>query len=118
MPKLFWRGCGERICPAFRFTQFSGRRALLALPAKRIPGIQINVLDREVLQSTRVGLEIASALYELHPDRIDLDRVVRLIGDSETIEAIKAGRKAVSLWVDWQKQRAEFVAFRARYLLY
>ena len=83
-----------------------------------IPGIQINVLDRDGLQSTRVGLEIASALYDLHRDRIDLDRTTKLIGDAETIEGLKAGRKAVSLWVDWQKQRAEFIALRAPYLLY
>ena len=83
-----------------------------------IPGVQINVLDREGLQPTRVGLEIASALYELHGDRIELDRAKKLIGDSETIEGLKAGRRAVSLWVDWQRQRGEFVALRARYLLY
>ncbi len=83
-----------------------------------IPGIQISVLDRDGLQPTRVGLEIASALHELHGDQIDLDRAIKLIGDTETIEGLKAGRKAVSLWVDWRKQGAEFTASRARYLLY
>ena len=118
MPKRWSRACVERICPAFRFTSAYRTPRTSRFAGETIPGVQINVLDRDGLQPTRVGLEIASALYDLHRNRIDLNRVVQLIGNSETIEAIKAGRKAVSLWVDWQKQRAEFVAFRARYLLY
>ena len=88
------------------------------LAGPTIPGVQISVLDRDNLQPTRVGLEIASALYDLHRDRIDLNHTVSLIGDRDTIEGLKAGRRAVSLWVDWQKQRSAFIALRAPYLMY
>ena len=99
---------------------YSARRTPRAsrFAGKTIPGVQIIVLDRDALQPTRVGLEIASALYRLHGDRIDLDRAARLIGDTETIEALKAGANPSSLWADWQKQRDEFIALRSRYLLY
>ncbi len=83
-----------------------------------IPGIQISILDRNVLQPTRVGLEIASALYGLHSDQIDLDSTVGLIGNHRTIEEIEAGIEPGLLWSDWEKQQEQFIPMRALYLLY
>jgi len=83
-----------------------------------IPGIQISILDRNTVQPTRVGLEIASALYELHSDQIDLDSAVGLIGNHRTIEGIKTGIGPGLLWSAWKKQQEQFIATRALYLLY
>ena len=83
-----------------------------------IEGVQISVLDRHSVRSTRIGLEIAARLLRSHSDRINLKRTASLIGHQATIEALSEGRAASSIWSMWQAQQRPFLQLRTRYLLY
>ena len=83
-----------------------------------ISGVQISVLDRDAVQPTLVGLELAAALLRFHSDRIDLDRTAKLIGNAETIEALEERRTATAVWALWERAKRRFLPVRRRYLLY
>ena len=83
-----------------------------------IGGIQISVLDRDSVRSTRVGLEIATQLLSSYPGRINMELTARLIGHKATVDALSQGRAASSIWSTWQAQQRSFLRIRNRYLLY
>lgn len=83
-----------------------------------IDGVQISVLQRDRLESTRLGLEIAAALLELYPGRAQLSETARLIADTETLDALSANESPTSIWTVWEMEKESFLAIRSRYLLY
>ena len=58
---------------------------------KEISGVQLSIVDRNALQSTTLGLEIAAALVALYPDRVSLDETSKLLGNQRVIDALRAG---------------------------
>ena len=83
-----------------------------------IDGVQITVLDRDAVRSTRIGLEVATQLLQSYPGRVDIGLTAKLIGHQATIEALSEGRAASSIWSMWQAQQRPFLRIRTRYLLY
>lgn len=81
-------------------------------------GVQIVLLDRQVLDSPALGIEIASALYRLYPQSFQLDKTLGLIGSREVLEAIKDGQDPTSIGQKWQEPLDQFCKLRSKYLLY
>ena len=81
-------------------------------------GVRITVTNREMLRPVRVGLEIAAALYRLHPTAFDLDSALRLLGSRETIERIRAGDDPSDISTDWVAGERDWSRRIAPYLLY
>jgi hypothetical protein len=74
------------------------------------------ITEREAVNATLFGVELATALQKLYPGKIDIEACARLIGSRATMEAIKKGddpRRVVAGW-----DMAEFLAQRQRALLY
>ena len=83
-----------------------------------IEGVQISVLDRDSVRSTRIGLEIAAQLLKSYPGRMKMDLTARLVGHEVTLAAFSEGRATSSIWSMWQAQQRSFLRIRTRYLLY
>ena len=83
-----------------------------------IDGVQISVLQRDRLESTRLGLEIAAALLELYPGQVELDQTARLIGNEQTIRSLEAKEDPNSIWAAWEMEKERFLEIRSGYLLY
>ena len=81
-------------------------------------GVRIILLDRQVLDSPTLGIEIASALYRLYPRDFQLDKTLGLIGSREVLRAIKDGQDPISLVQNWQGALEHFCKLRSKYLLY
>ena len=81
-------------------------------------GVQILLLDRQVLDSPVLGIEIASALYRLYPRSFQLDKTLGLIGSREVLQAIKDGQDPTSIRQKWQEPLDQFCKLRSKYLLY
>ena len=81
-------------------------------------GVQIVLLNRQMLDSPALGIEIASALYRLHPKDFQIDKTLGLIGSRKVLQAIKAGQDPATIAQDWQGQLEQFCMLRSRYLLY
>lgn len=83
-----------------------------------VQGVRFVITDRESFDSTRLGIELAAALQELYPGKIDLDACRFLIGNREIIHKLQTGEDASAIWSEAQKQAAQFDSRRQRYLLY
>ena len=81
-------------------------------------GVQIVLLDRQVLDSPALGIEIASALYGLYPKDFQLDKTLGLIGSRKVLQAVKDGQDPTSIVRDWQGPLEQFCKLRSKYLLY
>ncbi len=103
---------GVRVYPV-RFTPMAGNLAGTA-----VEGVRFIVTDREALDSSRVGLEVAAALAKLYPAQIPWKRNELLIGSQQTIAALEAGEDPQRIMESWEGPLREFLTRRAAWLLY
>jgi uncharacterized protein YbbC (DUF1343 family) len=81
-------------------------------------GVQIVLLNRQMLNSPALGIEITSALYRLYPKDFRVDKTLKLIGSAKVLQAIKAGQDPATIAQDWQGRLEQFCMHRSKYLLY
>ena len=81
-------------------------------------GVQIALLNRQILDSPGLGVEIASALYRLYPKNFQIDKTLWLIGSRKVLQAIKTGQDPATIVQDWQGSLEQFCMLRSKYLLY
>ena len=103
---------GVRFSPA-EFTPDSGLHA-----GERCQGVSIAITDRSAVQAMRMGLEIAAALAELYPDHFDVERIITLLGNAQTVERLRRRETPESIVRSWDAQLEAFRRVRAKYLLY
>jgi uncharacterized protein YbbC (DUF1343 family) len=83
-----------------------------------VSGVRFSVTDREMFDSSRFGIELASALEKLFPGKIDFEKCRFLIGNRSVLESLKKGQDPSAIWMRVQSAAAEFATRRAAYLLY
>jgi uncharacterized protein YbbC (DUF1343 family) len=81
-------------------------------------GVQISLIDRQILDSPALGVEIASALHNLYPKDFQVDKTLGLIGSQEVLQAIKDGQDPHAIVQKWQEPLEQFYKLRSKYLLY
>ncbi len=81
-------------------------------------GVQIVLLNRQILDAPALGIEIASALYRLYPKHFQIDKTLGMIGSRKVLKAIKAGEDPAAIVQDWQEPLEQFCTLRSKYLLY
>jgi len=84
----------------------------------RIEGVRFEITNRELVDSTRLGLELAAALQKLYPNKIDFTASRRLIGSDEVIRRLAAGDDPRAIQESLVDSLAAFDRLRAPYLLY
>jgi uncharacterized protein YbbC (DUF1343 family) len=103
---------GVRVYPT-RFTPASSNFA-----GRSIEGVRFAITDRNAFDSTRLGLEVAYALEKLYPGKMawEVDRF--LVGNHETIAAMKSGADPRTTVQKLEESLSGFVKQREDYLLY
>jgi uncharacterized protein YbbC (DUF1343 family) len=82
-------------------------------------GVQVDLVDREALDSPEMGVELAAALFTLFPNDFKLADTLPLIGSPAVLDGIRQGRDPRRLAYEWEQgQLQTFRALRARHLLY
>ncbi len=84
----------------------------------RIEGVRFEITNRENFDSTRLGLEVAAALQQLYPGKMDFVVDKRLIGSDDAIRRLQAGETANAIQQSFMDAVAAFVKMREGYLLY
>jgi uncharacterized protein YbbC (DUF1343 family)/CubicO group peptidase (beta-lactamase class C family) len=107
-----------RFIPGVRIyaTQFTPTSSNLA--GKVLGGIRFVITDRQAFDSTRLGVEVASALQKLYPGKLDFAKCRSLIGNTEIIRDLESGKDPSVVWSLAQREAAEFVERRKEFLLY
>jgi uncharacterized protein YbbC (DUF1343 family)/CubicO group peptidase (beta-lactamase class C family) len=81
-------------------------------------GVNIVVTDRNALDAPELGLEIASALHSLYPDKYKIAGLDTLMRNKASLNAIANGEDPRRVAEQWQDAIEQFTALRAKYLLY
>ena len=84
----------------------------------RIEGVRFHIVDRELLDSTRLGLEVAAALEKLYPGKIDLALCRKLIGSDDAVRRLQAGEDPRAIQQSFMDALEGFAKLRESYLLY
>jgi len=104
---------GVRFVPA-DFTPSSSR-----FSGQLCHGVQIDLVDRDALDSPELGVELSAALFKLFPGNFKLDSTLQLTGSRAVVDGIRQGRDPRRLAYEWeQNQLQAFRRMRAQYLLY
>jgi uncharacterized protein YbbC (DUF1343 family)/CubicO group peptidase (beta-lactamase class C family) len=112
------RYLSRRHIPGIAFTPVVFTPAANPYRHQRCAGVRLGVVDREVLNSPALGVELAAALYHLYPARFQIDRTLSMIGAREVLRAIKCGEDPSAVCRSWTPGLDRFRRLRARYLLY
>jgi uncharacterized protein YbbC (DUF1343 family)/CubicO group peptidase (beta-lactamase class C family) len=84
----------------------------------RIEGVRFVITNRELLDATRLGLELAVGIQKLYPGKVDFGGGRRLIGSDDVIRRIQAAEDPRTIQESFQDAVGAFAEMRARYLLY
>ena len=98
---------------ALQFTPESDR-----YERKRCQGVQITVTDRNLFQPVACGLEIASVLCQLYPQRFQSEKLLNLIGADEVVQMIREHRTPSEIRQIYQPCLENFLTLRAKHLIY
>ena len=86
--------------------------------AERCGGVAIRVLDKRAVRSMTMGMEIASVLRQLYPDKFDVQKMLFLVGNEQTIRQLQEGVPATEIVKGWDADLKTFEVMRRKYLLY
>lgn len=85
---------------------------------QRSGGVALRILDRTAVRSMTMGLEIATVLRRLYPERFDAGKLLLLLGNAETVDALDNGTAPERIVSGWSDALREFSARREKYFIY
>jgi len=81
-------------------------------------GVRILVTDRNTLDAPELGLEIASALHRLYPEKFELQKLKTLLENQSVLDDLAAGKDPQRINESLRPSLAAFEVERERALLY
>jgi uncharacterized protein YbbC (DUF1343 family)/CubicO group peptidase (beta-lactamase class C family) len=81
-------------------------------------GVRVLVLDRNVLDSPELGVEIAAALHKMYPKGYKLERINTLLTNSHVLESLMSGVDPAKIAEDWRESLEKFEVKRDAALIY
>jgi uncharacterized protein YbbC (DUF1343 family)/CubicO group peptidase (beta-lactamase class C family) len=81
-------------------------------------GVQIVVVNREIVDAPELGIEMASALHKLYPGDFDLLKMNTLLANQAAFQQLQSGRDPRRIEEDWRDALEKFLVVRAKYLIY
>jgi uncharacterized protein YbbC (DUF1343 family) len=86
--------------------------------AERCGGVAIRVLDKRAVRPMTMGIEIASILRQLYPDKFEVQKLLFLVGNDQTIRQLQEGVPAPEIVKAWETDLKTFEVMRRKYFLY
>jgi uncharacterized protein YbbC (DUF1343 family) len=81
-------------------------------------GVNLVLTDRDMLDATEMGIEIAAALKKLYPADYKLEKVTDLLMNQAAYDSLMTGEDPRRIEQDWQDELKKFEVIRQKYLLY
>jgi uncharacterized protein YbbC (DUF1343 family) len=81
-------------------------------------GVNIVLTDRQHCNVVDIGLTIGEVLNRLYQEQFNVDKMDVLMGNKQTLQAIKEGKPVAELRKMWSADVDKFMERRAKYLLY
>jgi len=108
----------ERHIPEVRFVSADFIPVAGLYAAERCGGVAIRVLDKRLVRSMTMGMEIASVLKQLYPDKFDAQKMLFLVGNDQTIHQLQVDVPATEIVKGWDADLKAFEVMRRKYFLY
>lgn len=103
---------GVRFIPV-SFTPASGTYS-----GQRCEGVNLLLTQRNAFDAPELGIELASALHKLYPTQYHMEKMLLLLVNQSTYDAIAAGEDPRRIAEDWQGPLQAFEKVREKYLIY
>jgi len=84
----------------------------------RCGGVGIRIGEKSTVRSMRMGLEIASLLKKMYPDKIDVGKSLTLLGNDGTVRQLGEGIVPEKIVASWKDDLAAYETMRRKYILY
>ncbi len=81
-------------------------------------GLDILLINRDSFDPVLMGVEMLAAVLKFHPEKFQLETVMRLLGSDEAAARLKRGESGRAILAAMRSQLDEFLRTRAAYLLY
>jgi len=104
--------------PGVRFVPVRFTPTASVFKDKPCGGVSILLTDRETCPVLDFGLVLGRSLHRLHPKDFNLDKMNVLLGDTQTLEMIKAGKSNTEIKAGWKGSLDDFKKRRAAFLIY
>jgi uncharacterized protein YbbC (DUF1343 family) len=104
--------------PGVRFMARRFRPTASVFKDEDCQGLDIQLIDRDALDSVRMGLELLHATMEFHPGRFDIGGVMRLLGSDDAAARLKQGETGSAVAGSYASDLDQFRRTREKYLIY
>jgi uncharacterized protein YbbC (DUF1343 family)/CubicO group peptidase (beta-lactamase class C family) len=108
----------QRAIPGVRVYPTSFTPTESNLKGVKLEGVRFVITNREQLDATRLGLELAVAMQKLYPGKIDFSGGKKLIGSDDVVRRLQAAEDPRAILQSFQEAIDAFVKLREGYLLY
>jgi uncharacterized protein YbbC (DUF1343 family) len=108
----------ERHLPGLHFTAQPFIPIVGLYSGQRCGGVAARISDRFSVRSMRMGVEIAAILQKLYPKQFDPEKLLLLVGNSDTIQQLQAGAAPEKIAASWSTALTAFDQIRRKYFLY
>ena len=85
---------------------------------QRCGGVAVRITDRYRVRAMSMGMEAAMILHRLYPQQFDPEKLLLLIGNSDTIQQLQSGTPAEKIVASWSAALTAFDQIRRKYFLY
>jgi uncharacterized protein YbbC (DUF1343 family) len=85
---------------------------------QRCGGVAVRITDRQAVRAMRMGMEIATILKKFYPGKFDVEKLLFLVGNAETIRELQAGTPPEKIVESWSADLKTFEQARKQYFLY
>ncbi len=85
---------------------------------QKCEGVNIVLVDRNVLDAPELGIEVASALRSLYAQQWQMEKMIDILANQSVFEAIGKGQDPRRIAQDWQERVDRFQQARQKYLIY
>ncbi|MBV9484139.1 MAG: DUF1343 domain-containing protein [Acidobacteria bacterium] len=103
---------GVRFVPT-GFTPNTGNYA-----GQRCEGVNILLLERNLLDAPELGIELASALTKLYPGQWQRQKMLEILANQPVFDALARGEDPRRIAQEWQGRLQQFESMREKYLIY
>jgi uncharacterized protein YbbC (DUF1343 family) len=117
---------GEEVAAALNERHLAGLRfanqpfipVIGLYPGQRCGGVGVRITDRQAVRAMRMGMEIATILKKLYPEKFDPEKLLVLVGNAQTIRELQAGTSPEKIEESWNADLVPFEQLRKKYFLY
>lgn len=117
-PRRLAAALNETRVPGVRFIPIYFTPTASTHNGERCGGVNLMLTNRAVFNSVLTGMTLVSILRKLYPGQFEIDKVLRLLGNSKALEELKKGRSPRSVLRSAESQMRSFLRRRNQVLIY